>query len=151
MNVRKTRNDRRFWYSQYLTDRVPGDVAIAGAGIVGISVVNDDEPNVDYLYDEYGNETGERQLHYAEPVEMYANISPASGQKQVERFGTLENYDKVIVTRDLSCPINEHTVLFVDKTPERNDKQQLLYDYVVMGIAKSLNSISIAIRKVQVG
>ena len=151
MNVRKTRNDQRFWYCLYLNDREPGDVAVTGVGISGVSVVGDNEENIDYIIDDYGNETGERRLHYADPVEFWANISPASGQKQIEQFGTLENYDKVIVTRDMTCPINEHTVLFVDKAPERNANHELMYDYVVMRVAKSLNQISIAVRKVIVG
>ena len=101
-------------------------------------------------YDDYGNETGEPKASYAEPVLMYANISPATGQSNVEQFGNLDSYDKVIVTDDLSCPINEHTVLFVDKEPEHNLDDELMYDYIVKRVAKSLNSISIAIRKVEV-
>ena len=49
----------------------------------------------------------------------------------------------------MSCPISEDTVLFVDKEPEY-DGEKPLYDYVVKRVAKSLNSISIAISKVNV-
>lgn len=80
---------------------------------------------------------------------MLANISPASGAAQVEQFGQFVSYDKVIVTDDMSCPISEDTVLFVDKEPEYDGKKPL-YDYVVKRVAKSLNSISIAISKVNV-
>lgn len=100
-------------------------------------------------YDEYGNESGYRPV-YAEPVIMYANVSQATGQSNTEMFGNLENYDKVIVTDDLNCPIDENTVLFVDKEPEFSVTDgDPLYDYTVRRVAKSLNSISIAIRKVQ--
>ena len=67
--------------------------------------------------DTYGNEVGEKVL-YKTGVAMYANISPAAGLANTEPFGNLEDYDKVIVTDDMSCPIDEHTVLFIDKQPE---------------------------------
>ena len=102
------------------------------------------------ITDEYGNETGEPIVEYSEPVEMWANISPATGISQTEQFGNLDSYDKVIVTDDLNCPIDEHSVLFVEKEPEHNLEDGLMYDYIVQRVAKSLNSISIAIRKVDV-
>lgn len=102
-------------------------------------------------YDEYGNLLQEPLVTYAEPVRMLANISAASGQAQTEMFGGLDSYDKVIVTADMECPIDEHTVLFVDKEPENSLSGVPMYDYIVKRVAKSLNSISIAVRKVDVG
>ena len=125
------------------------------------------------LIDEYGNDTGEQILTYSAPVTMYANISPATGQSNTEQFGNLENYDKVIVTDDLNCPIDENSVLFIDKEPEftsvttyaevtnTNNGQAVTtlvaqtvsvpaHNYIVRRVAKSLNSISIAIRRVEV-
>lgn len=125
------------------------------------------------IIDEYGNETGEVIPAYEQDVPMMANISPATGQNQVEQFGNLDNYDKVIVTCDMTCPIDENTVLFIDKEPEYTEVQtheviegQALYaddeivektygipkyNYIVKRVAKSLNGISIAVRKVDVG
>ena len=103
------------------------------------------------LTDEYGNITGEKLVTYQPAVRMEANISQATGQSNIEQFGNLENYDKVIVTDDLSCPIDENTVLFIDKAPEYSVAGVPLYDYVVRRVAKSLNSISIAVRKLSVG
>lgn len=125
------------------------------------------------IVDEYGNETGELIPSYKKAVSMRANISPATGQNQVEQFGNLDSYDKVIVTCDMSCPIDENTVLFIDKRPEYTEVQtheivegQALYaddevvektyelpkyNYIVKRVAKSLNGISIAVRKVDVG
>lgn len=125
------------------------------------------------LIDERGNETGEPILTYEDPVTMYANISPATGQSNTEQFGNLENYDKVIVTDDLNCPIDENSVLFIDKEPEftnvvtheyvttTNNGQTTsawvektvsvpAHDYIVRRVAKSLNHISIALRRVEV-
>lgn len=91
------------------------------------------------------NYTSEVDVEYETPVLMEANISPATGNAQSEVFGSLTGYDRVIVTDDMTCPIDEQTVLFVDKVPEA---QNPVYDYVVKRVAKSLNSISIAITKV---
>ena len=103
------------------------------------------------VVDEWGNVTGEQKVTYSEPVEMAANISAATGYAQTEQFGNLDSYDKVIVTDDLNCPIDEHTVLFIDKEPEFNADDSPMNDYIVKRVAKSLNSISIAVRKVDVG
>jgi len=123
MAVRRTRNDSTFYYCLF--------------------------DDTETLYDDYGNESGLRTI-YGEPVEMYANISPATGAAQTEQFGNLENYDKVIITRDMDCPIDENSVLFIDKEPEYSLDDDPMYDYTVRRVAKSLNSISIAVRKVNV-
>lgn len=115
--------------------------------------------------DEDGHRTGEHIVVYKDPVIMSANVSAASGYAQTEQFGNLDNYDKVIVTDDMECPIDENTVLFVDKEPEFveaetyakvDDRivlqviQMPVYDYTVRRVAKSLNSISYALSKVDV-
>lgn len=118
------RNKRTFWYCLY--DRK--------------------EP----IIDEDGNETGEEQIVYKPVQSLRANISAASGSSQVEQFGNLAGYDKVIVLDDTSCLIDENTVLFIDKEPEYDDDGKPLYDYMVKRVAKSLNSVSIAATKVSV-
>lgn len=118
------RNKRTFWYCLY--DRK--------------------EP----IIDEDGNETGEEQIVYKPAQSLRANISAASGSSQVEQFGNLAGYDKVIVLDDTSCPIDENTVLFIDKEPEYDEDGKPLYDYMVKRVAKSLNSVSVAATKVSV-
>lgn len=102
------------------------------------------------MYDDYGNETGSPRVLYGEPVEMKANVSQATGISNTEQFGNLENYDKVIVTDDVNCPIDENSVLFIDKEPEYSLDGDPMYDYTVRRVAKSINSVSIAVRKVNV-
>lgn len=102
------------------------------------------------IVDDGGNETGETQVIYSKATAMQANISAASGSAQVEQFGNSISYDKVIVTDDMTCPIDENSVLFIDKQPEYNKDGVPLYDYIVKRVAKSLNSISIAVSKVTV-
>ena len=56
----------------------------------------------------------------------------------------------MIVTDDLLCPIDENTVLFIDKEPGYTEDGTPLYDYIVKRVARSLNSISYAVSKVSV-
>lgn len=100
--------------------------------------------------DEDGNETGEETVVYKPAVSFRANVSAATGSSQVEQFGALSGYDKVIVTDDMACPMDEHSVLFLDKEPEYSEEGRPLYDYIVKRVAKSLNSISYAVTKVSV-
>ena len=99
--------------------------------------------------DANGYETGEKSVKYAGPMKMEANISPAAGYAQIQQFGQFISYDKVIITDDMTCPIDENAVLFIDKKPEYKDGRPL-YDYVVKQIAKSLNLVSSAVSKVNV-
>lgn len=100
--------------------------------------------------DEEGNETGSAKPIYKPAVEMRASISAATGSAQIEQFGNLVGYDKVIVTDQLDCPIDESAVLFVDKPPQYDTEDTPLYDYIVKRVAKSLNFIAYAVSKVNV-
>lgn len=103
------------------------------------------------ITDDQGYETGEYEVTYFDPVKAKVNVSPATGWSQVGMFGNQESYDKVIVTDDIDCPINENTVLFIDKEPQKDGDEYIFdYDYVVKRVAKSLNSIAIAVSKVKV-
>ena len=102
------------------------------------------------LKDSNDNETGEYDVTYSEAIPMEANVSPASGRAAVEMFGNLEGYDKVVLTDDVEIPINENTVMFIDKDPEYDSGGHPIYDYIVRRVAKSLNSVAIAVSKVLV-
>lgn len=95
--------------------------------------------------DEWGNETGEYENEYSAPLPYKVNVSAARGEYATRQFGDIERYDKVLVTGDMSCPIAESSILWVDK-PNTNEP----HDYIVTRVARSLNSISIAIRKVTI-
>lgn len=113
-----------------------------------------------------GYATGEYILTYAPPERFRANVSPAAGQSSIEQFGNLDNYDKSIVTDWLDCPISESSVLFIDKEPEFTEivtyeedpeapgtyieavRTVPTPDYIVRRVAKSINSVSIAVQKV---
>jgi len=98
-----------------------------------------------------GYETSEKMITYGEPVKMEANISPATGAIAETYFGQSERYDKLILTCDMDCPIDENSVLFIDKEPQQSDYLgHPQYDYVVVSVSKFLNHIAIGVRKVRV-
>lgn len=102
----------------------------------------------DYVRDAYGNLTGEPFPIYGEPVTVLANISHASGYSETEQFGNNLQYDRVIVTDDMNIAIDENSVVFIDKPVTYNADGAPEYNYIVKRVAKSLNSVSIAISEV---
>lgn len=103
------------------------------------------------IIDEYGNVTANYDVVYSEPQEIRCNLSPAKGSASLEMFGEDLNYSKTMVVSDMECPIDEHTVLWVDSYPFLPDGSvdaNVPYDYVVVRVAKSLNNIAYAIKKV---
>lgn len=96
------------------------------------------------MYDTSGNFTGEYELSYSTPVLVYGNISPARGAVYDSPFGLSEGIDKVIVLSNPDFPIYETSVLWVERGILES------YDYAVVRIARSINSVSIAIKKVDV-
>lgn len=112
------------------------------------------------ILNEQGRKTGQFKVIYGNPIEGHANISAAKGETQTRQFGESESYDKVIAIDFITPPIDEYSVLWVDTMPklnadgslETNDEGEVIapHDYVVKKVAKSLNSVSIAISKVTV-
>ena len=105
------------------------------------------------LYDDDGHRTGETRPLYSDPVELWANISPATGKAQTETFGTVEPYDRVISPLPIGCPIDEYSVLYIDTVPEFDDETGNVlnkHDYIVKQKAVSLNAVSYLITKVKV-
>lgn len=103
------------------------------------------------ITDEYGNETGETRITYAAPVQCTANISAARGTADLDAFGINANYSKTIATDDLNIPIDKSTILWIGKTPDENGEAGAIkHNYVVVAVAKSLNSVTIAVKEVNV-
>lgn len=104
------------------------------------------------IIDEYGNSTGEYKILYSNLNECSANISAAQGETKIRQFGESESYDKVIVLDDINTPIDEYAILWVDTLPILNADGSTTtpHDYEVTKVAKSLNCVSVAIRKVDV-
>ncbi len=104
------------------------------------------------IQDEYGNPTGEYEVRYGKPIKVYGNVSSAMGETQIMQFGESESYDKVIVLDKANTPINEYSILWVDTLPHLNEDgfTDAPHDYIVKRVARGLNSVSIAISKVNV-
>ena len=103
------------------------------------------------ITDEYGNATGQYSVIYGNPIKALGNVSAAQGEVQTQQFGDNESYDKVIVIDDVNTPIDEYSILWVDTLPKVvGGTTTTPHDYIVKKVARSLNSVSIAISKVSV-
>lgn len=94
------------------------------------------------MRDADGNLTGEYELQYDFPCHVMANVSAARGAAEAEQFGITEQYSKTLTMDE--CPFEEDSILWVGKTP-----RQGTHNYVVTRIAKSLNSVTVAIKEVE--
>lgn len=99
------------------------------------------------IVDDYGNQTGEYDLTYSDPIKCFGNISPAKGELNTRYFGESEDYDKVILLPKDTL-IDEYSILWVDSFP--SIKGNIPHDYIIKRVAKSLNHVSLAISKVKV-
>ena len=104
------------------------------------------------LRDEYGNLTGEYRVSYDNPIEIMANVSAARGEVTTRQFGDDESYDRIIVLDDPKFPIAVTSILWIDTLPEitEDGSTKTPHDYIVKQVAVSLNSVSIAVSKVNV-
>lgn len=92
---------------------------------------------------------------YNEPVIFYANISAGRGDVQADVFGSSVDYTRTISTTDMTCPIDELSLIWIDNKVEYNTDGTVnpdSADYEVAAYpAKSLNDIVIAIKKLPKG
>lgn len=117
------RNQRYFWYAVYTGEA--------------------EQVDVDGLY------TGDIGPGYGEPVRMKANISAAKGAVEQELFGADIQYSKTIATEDLACPITEESAIWIGIEPTDKAGKAVPHNYVVKGIAESLNHIIYAVDEVK--
>lgn len=99
-------------------------------------------------------ETGETETGYSLPVEFKANISSSKGDASQELFGINLDYTKTISTTDMSLPISETSRIWLETVPRFNDDGTVdidSADYSVAQVARSLNSIMYAVKKLQNG
>jgi len=93
-----------------------------------------------------GKRTGDKAETYAPPKEFWIYVSPSKGEAVDEPFGINEEYTNVMSTCDMSCPIAEDTILWIRKSSANGAK----HNYVVKAVARGLNSIKYAIKKVSI-
>lgn len=119
------RNERRFWYANYTGNE---------------KILSD------------GKRTGQYKVKYGKPIEARANVSAARGSLDDEHFGINADYDRSITTCDKNLNLDESSVLWIEKTPEiaADGSTATPWDYVVVKVANSINSTTVAIKKVSV-
>lgn len=118
------RNEQFFWYAQY-SGKIP-------------------------ILDSDNFETGDYETGYSAPVSFSANISAGRGDAQNEVFGKELDFTRTISTTDMTCPINEHSLIWIETEPVLKpdgtaDPDSADYT-VATKPARSLNSIMIAIK-----
>lgn len=103
------------------------------------------------ITDSNNHKTGRYQISYANPVKMEASISAARGTADVEQFGISLDYEKTIITGDMTCPLSESSILWIDKVPVIDEQGATTTpnDYKIVKVAKSINYIAYAIKKVE--
>lgn len=87
---------------------------------------------------------------YNNPVSFYANISAAKGTSDSEVFGVSLDYTKTISTCDMALPISETSLIWFETEPAYNADGTVdsnSADYSVVAIARSLNNVVYAIKK----
>lgn len=95
--------------------------------------------------DEHENVVGHKVV-YKEPLSMMCNISPSKGEMATRLFGESEQYDKVLVFQRANMPaIDEFTVFWIDHLDIEKP-----YNYIVKAVGKSLNSVAVAVKKVNI-
>lgn len=114
------RNKQVIWYSTYLKKI----------------------PNID----KNGNMTGTHSAQYSPPFKGYFNVSANKGTSDIKLFGTDISYSRTLVTTDIECPIDENSRLWIGVSPENDEP----HNYEVISVARSINSITYAIKEVSV-
>lgn len=95
----------------------------------------------------------EQEITYGEPVyaEMSMSISSGAnnlgsqGMVELDPFGITTAYTHRMVTEDMDCPIDEETILWIDKEPTDG-----AHNFKIVRVARSLNHIIYYVKEVDV-
>lgn len=102
------------------------------------------------VYDDEGNPTFETEQGYEQPVEFKANLSAGNSSADEESFGNNVQYDRIILTHDMTLPIDENSLIWVKNKPKYiglvADPKSADYE-VAASPLDSLNVLRIAVRK----
>lgn len=97
------------------------------------------------IIDEYGNLTGQYEVKYAPSQKAFMNISAARGTAETEQFGISTGYSKTLVTDNMKCEMDTDSILWLNGADPEGP-----HNYVVVAVARSLNSVTYAVREVSV-
>lgn len=82
---------------------------------------------------------------YSEVQTAMLCVSANKGASETSQYGTLLDYDRVMTTSDVNCPIDEDSILWLDGVSTDEP-----WNYIVKRRSQSLNGVSYAIKKVTV-
>ena len=83
---------------------------------------------------------------YSETLSARANVSANIGSADMELFGHLLEYDRVIVTKQTDIELNENSIVWLDgKQPPEP------HNYIVVRKSVSNNVVTFALKRVEVG
>lgn len=132
------KNQQKLWYSTY-SEEIKLYQRDENGSIIYMDIDGIQEPV------EIGTKAG-----YNNPVSFYANISAAKGSSDSEVFGVSLDYTKTISTCDMTLPISETSLIWFETEPRYNADGTVdssSADYAVVAIARSLNNVVYAIKK----
>lgn len=125
----------------------------------GQITIYDRDKNGEIIYDEIDGEKFPRvlseQAGYNNPVYFDANVSSGKGSAQEAVFGSDVDYTRTISTTDLSLPIDELSLIWIETEPRCHEDGSVdtdSADYKVAAKpARGLNSLVIAIKALTKG
>lgn len=91
------------------------------------------------INDEWGNATGQFSPLFGEEQTLFLSVSANTGDYSEQTFGSVLDYDRVMLISDPECPIDEDSRVKIDGDT-----------YVVKGVARSLNAAQYAIKRVNI-
>lgn len=91
------------------------------------------------IIDEWGNSTGQYTPLFGEEQSLFLSVSANKGDYSEQTFGSVLDYDRVMLISDPECPIDEDSRVKIDGDT-----------YVVKGVARSLNAAQYAIKRVNI-
>lgn len=115
-------NERRIWYCLY--------------------------DHVEPVLDDDGDDTGDKVVVYGPPQPLLCCVHAPSGESRPFAFGSMESYQYVITTLDMTCPISEHSALFVDREPKSGEDGNAA-DCSVLQVARYPHSIAYKVARVR--
>ncbi|MBR1750439.1 MAG: hypothetical protein IJ740_06070 [Ruminococcus sp.] len=96
--------------------------------------------------DEYGNKTGTPVRVYGEMKSCEMSVSGSKGSADSQAFGIDLDYDRTLSTADMSCEIDEYSILWLDGADL--DKE---HNYIVKKRSATKNQLLFAVKQVKVG
>lgn len=103
------------------------------------------------ILDENGDETGDYDIGYGQPVSFEASLSSGKGSVQANVFGVEVNYSRTISTTEMDLPITETSLIWYETEPvllpdKTVDPESADYE-VAAPPADGLDVLVIALRK----